>query len=73
MPDSNGNNGDWVMPANAAFVLLRFGACYDNGVGGDISYFAFPSVRLVCVEVQCLRLVLMFRIVLYLTGSTSNG
>ena len=73
MPDSNGNNGDWVMPANAAFVLLRFGACYDNGVGGDISYFAFPSVRLVSVTMQSLVFVFFIYFVLYLTGSTSNG
>ena len=24
---------DWVMPANAAYVVLRFGSCYADGDG----------------------------------------
>lgn len=37
---------DWVLPANAAYVVLRFGSCYSTGLGTAETYFAYPSVQL---------------------------
>ena len=45
---------DWVMHPSTAFVLLRFGSCYDNGNNADFGQYAFPSVRVVCTTTAAL-------------------
>ena len=45
---------DWVMHPSTAFVLLRFGSCYDNGNNADFGQYAFPSVRVVCTTTDAL-------------------
>jgi hypothetical protein len=43
--DARETNGtDWVMPAEAAYAQIRFGACYGNGDNLDASWFAMPRV-----------------------------
>ena len=35
---------DWKLPANASFVILRFGSCYGDGDGQGTSWFAYPQM-----------------------------
>jgi len=41
--ETNSDN-DWKLPANASFVILRFGACYGDGNGQGTSWFAYPQM-----------------------------
>ena len=36
---------DWILPPQAAYISLRWGACYGDGDGTGASWFIYPSVK----------------------------
>ncbi len=53
------NGVDWVLPANTASLVVRFGSCYDDGDGLNTTFFAYPTAHVVrcsrgwCVCMGC--------------------
>jgi hypothetical protein len=63
---------DWVMHPSTAFVLLRFGSCYDNGNNADFGQYAFPSVRVVCAPATALAALMAEQVQPKLVDSREN-
>ena len=44
--DDTSGNLDWILPSQAAYVVMRWGSCYGDGDGTGASFFVYPSVGL---------------------------
>ena len=44
--DSLSTNGDdWCMASNTAYLMMRFGSCYTDGLATEHSYFMYPEIE----------------------------